>query len=64
MITEDTVIQWMRRRMADGQVNSAAELACEFLDIHRIHDVHSQDFASVINAGFKLAPEIANHRNT
>jgi len=64
MITEETVIQWMRRRMADGQVNSAAELAGEFLDTHHIHDVHSQDFVSVINAGFKLAPEIANTRKT
>jgi len=54
----------MRRRMADGQVNSAAELAGEFLDTHHIHDVHSQDFVSVINAGFKLAPEIANTRKT
>ncbi|MGH2272883.1 hypothetical protein ACQ9LF_13885 [Anaerohalosphaeraceae bacterium U12dextr] len=62
MITEETVIQWMRRRIADGQVNSAADLAGEFLEMHHIRDVHSQDFASVINAGFKLAPEIANTR--
>lgn len=64
MITEETVIQWMRRRIANGQFNSAAELAGEFLDTHHIQDVHSQDFTSVINAGFKLAPEIANYRKT
>ncbi len=47
--------------MADGEVNSAAELAGEFLETHHIHDVLSNEFTSVINAGLALAPEIARH---
>ncbi|MEN6308346.1 MAG: hypothetical protein ABFD91_11365 [Anaerohalosphaeraceae bacterium] len=61
MITEETVIQWMRQRLVNGQVDSAAELAGEFLQTHHIRDVLSNEFASVINAGLALAPEIARH---
>lgn len=60
MVTEDSVIKWMRQRIATGQFDNAASLAREFLEEHRISDVLSPDFARVINAGFTLAPEIAH----
>ena len=59
MVTEEAVLQWMRKRLASGRYDTAASLAREFLNEHRICDVLDPDFTCVMNAGFKLAPEIA-----
>ena len=59
MMTEDTILQWMQRRIDSGQYDTAASLAREFLDLHNIHDVHDPNFARVIDVGFRLAPTIA-----
>jgi len=59
MMTEDKVLQWMRRRIAEGNFDTAASLSREFLDEHNIHDVLDPDFSRVIDVGFRLAPEIA-----
>jgi hypothetical protein len=62
MITEEMVTHWMRQRIAAGNYGTAASLAREFLDEHRICDVLDPDFDCVINAGFSLAPEIAQQK--
>jgi hypothetical protein len=59
MVTKESVTQWMRQRIADGNYDTAASLAREFLDQHQIHDVLSPDFDCVIKVGFSLATEIA-----
>lgn len=59
MIAKDTVVKWMRNRIESGKYDTAASLAREFLDEYNIHDATDPDFASVIDAGFMLAPEIA-----
>ena len=64
MITEEMVTHWMRLRIAAGNYDSAASLAREFLDEYHISDVLDPDFDCVINAGFSLAPEIAQQKKT
>lgn len=63
MITETTIKNWMRQRLAEGSCDTAAGLAREFLEEHNIRDVLSPDFSRVIDAGFSLAPEIARIQN-
>lgn len=60
MISEATIKKWMRQRLAEGQYDNAASLAREFLEEHQIRDVLSPDFSQVMDAGFSLAPEIAD----
>lgn len=59
MVTEERVLQWMRKRLESGHYDTAAALAREFLNEHQIRDVLDPDFVCVMEAGFKLAPEIA-----
>lgn len=59
MITEEQVMKWMRGRVQSGEFENAAALAKEFLDQHDIHNVLDPEFQMVIDAGFKLAGEIA-----
>jgi len=61
MITEDTVLKWMRRRLASGNYDSAADLARQFLQEHQIDNTLSPEFACVMEVGFRLAPEIATN---
>jgi len=62
MITEDTILQWMQRRIDSGRYDTAASLAREFLDEHNIRNVLDPDFARVIDVGFRLAPTIAEKK--
>jgi hypothetical protein len=62
MITEEAVTHWMRQRIVSGNYDTAASLAREFLEKHHICDVLDPDFDRVINAGFSLAPEMAQHK--
>ena len=63
MITEEVVKDWMRQRMTSGNYDSAASLARDFLDEHQICDVMDPAFMCVINAGFSLAPEMAQQKD-
>lgn len=62
MKSEEEIIDWMRSRVQAGEFNDAASLAKEFLDEHHIDDVLDPTFQQVIDAGFKLAGEIAQAR--
>lgn len=62
MMTEKEIIDWMRARVQAGQFNDAASLAREFLQEKDIHDVLDPEFQRVMDAGFKLAGEIAQAR--
>ncbi|MHC4551759.1 MAG: hypothetical protein ACYSUT_03180 [Planctomycetota bacterium] len=60
MKSEDEIMDWMRTRVQTGEFNDAASLAQEFLQQNDIHDVLDPDFQRVMDAGFKLAGEIAH----
>ena len=62
MQNEEDVLKWMRARVNSGDFDDAASLAREFLTEHKIHDVMDPAFQQVMDAGFKLAGEIAQAR--
>lgn len=59
MKSENEIMDWMRTRVKTGNFNDAASLAQEFLQKNDIHDVLDPEFQRVMDAGFKLACEIA-----
>ena len=61
-MTEEQIIQWMRQKVRrDGFVN-ATTLAESFLAAHHITDALDPDFSKTLDAGFKVAQEIRDHR--
>ncbi len=59
MHSQEDIMKWMRGRIKTGQFTDAASLAREFLTEHDVHDVLDPTFQRVMDAGFKLAGEIA-----
>jgi hypothetical protein len=64
MKTEDEIMDWMRARVQAGDFQDAASLARQFLDEHHVHNVLDPTFQQVMDAGFKLAGEIADAHPT
>ncbi len=61
-MTEEQIIQWMRQKVKrDGFVN-ATTLAESFLSAHHISDALDPEFSATLDAGFKVAQEIRDHR--
>jgi hypothetical protein len=58
-MTEDKIIEWMRSKISTGQYTDAASLARAFLDHYDIKNTNDPNFTMTIDAGFKLADEIA-----
>ena len=59
-MNEEQIITWMRERISTNNFTDAASLASEFLDEHNITNTLDPDFSATIDAGFKLADEIAD----
>ena len=61
-MTDEQIIQWMHQKVRrDGFVN-ATTLAESFLAVHHITDALDPDFSKTLDAGFKVAQEIRDHR--
>lgn len=58
-MTEEQVCKWMEARIQQGSFTDAASLARDFLEAHKITDVRDPNFSLVIDAGLKMAGEIA-----
>ena len=59
-MNEEHIVSWMRERISGGNFTDAASMAKEFLDENNITNVLDPDFSKTMNAGFKLADEIAD----
>lgn len=58
-MTEEQIIKWMRNRVKTNGFTDAATLAQEFLETHDINNTMDPTFSRTIDAGFKLANELA-----
>ena len=58
-MNEEKIITWMRERIHTDKFTDAASLAGDFLREHNITDTLDPVFAQTIDAGFKVAEEIA-----
>ena len=61
-MNEEKIITWMRERIHTDKFTDAASLAGDFLREHNITDTLDPVFAQTIDAGFKVAEEIAEYR--
>ena len=59
-MNEEQIIKWMKKRITNRNFTDAAGLAREFLQEHEITDTLDPDFSRTINAGFKVANDIAS----
>ncbi len=58
-MTEEKIITWMRERINKDNFTDAASLAGDFLREHNITNALDPAFTQTIDAGFKVADEIA-----
>jgi hypothetical protein len=63
-MTEDQILQWMRQKMTAEDITDASELATSFLEQYNIKSASDPNFSKTIQAGFKIAPEIAQNKKT
>lgn len=61
-MTEEHIITWMRQKVREDGFTNATSLAESFLQAHRICDALDPDFSLSLDAGFKIAQEIRDHR--
>ncbi len=59
-MTEDQILTWMRSKIAEGSFRDAASLARAFLEEHSIENSLDPNFSKTMDAGFKLAEELAD----
>jgi len=57
-MTEDIIMQWMRKQVERAGFTDATTLAESFLKEHHISDALDPDFSRSLDAGFKVAQEI------
>lgn len=59
-MTEEPIISWMKEELARKDFTDASSMAKAFVDEHNITDTLAPEFSKTINAGFKVANDIAS----
>ena len=61
-MNEELILDWMRQKVRKDGFSNATSLAESFLQAHRINDALDPVFSLSLDAGFKIAQEIRDHR--
>lgn len=61
-MNEENILDWMREKVRLDGFSNATSLAESFLQAHRINDALDPVFSLSLDAGFKIAQEIRDHR--
>ncbi|MCE5187276.1 MAG: hypothetical protein LLF76_14240 [Planctomycetaceae bacterium] len=61
-MNEENILQWMRDYVKRQGFSDATSLAEQFLKEHQIQDALDPVFSRSLDAGYKVAQEIRDHR--
>ncbi len=63
-MTEEQILQWMRKKVKRDGFTNATTLAESFLSEYRINDALDPVFSQGLDAGFRIAQEVRDRKST